>query len=104
ACRLLRWIIALRGRLRCRAIGRLLIATTLVKAALVITARLIVGILCRCIVVLRSLIKTTAHTATHAPAHIIARAITAAIQHLHFAGDNFGGVAISTVLRLPFAG
>jgi hypothetical protein len=30
--------------------------------------------------------------------------IGAPIQHLHFTGDDFGGIAISTALILPLAG
>src|SRR5690606_21214425 len=81
--------------LRCAALaGR-------AKAALITVLRSGLRIARHCFRLAESLILTVPLPviATHIAAGIIAPAV----QHLHFIGDNFCGVSVCAVLRLPFA-
>ena len=49
----------------------------------------------------RLVIRTSTHAVARATVFTFARA--AGSEHLHFAGDNFRGVAINAVLVCPFA-
>src|SRR5262245_6292238 len=80
------------------------LAAALVAAAATTTRRTLVVVVRRAgLAATTAAARTAAATTTVVTAAAAAHAATAAVEHLHFVGDDFRGVAVLALLVLPLA-